>query len=165
MAGFTNPDTVHRASTGATAPAAWGDTVNDDINFAVSSKGAQVLTTETTTTTTYTDLTTSGPAVTVTTGTTALVSVSAQMATGTAGDGAAMSFAVSGATVVAASDNFGAVISGSGSVANLTVQCSNGMYYITGLTAGSNTFTAKYRAVTGGTATFLRRNIAVIPLP
>ena len=33
MATFTNPDTVHRASVGAIAPAAWGDTVNDDLNF------------------------------------------------------------------------------------------------------------------------------------
>lgn len=33
MATFTNPDSVHRASTGAIAPATWGDTVNDDINF------------------------------------------------------------------------------------------------------------------------------------
>jgi len=32
MVAFTNPDTIHRASTGAVAPAAWGDTVNDDLN-------------------------------------------------------------------------------------------------------------------------------------
>ena len=30
---FTNPDTVHRATAGATAPYQWGDTVNDDLNF------------------------------------------------------------------------------------------------------------------------------------
>lgn len=31
--GWTNPDTVHRASTGVVAPATWGDTVNDDLNY------------------------------------------------------------------------------------------------------------------------------------
>ena len=30
---FTNPDSVHRASSGAVAPSGWGDTVNDDLNF------------------------------------------------------------------------------------------------------------------------------------
>ncbi len=37
-------------------------------------------------------------------------------------------------------------------------------FFVTGLTAGSNTFTAKYR-VTGGTGTYLNRTIIVIPLP
>jgi hypothetical protein len=35
---------------------------------------------------------------------------------------------------------------------------------ITGLTPGSNTFTAKYR-ITGGTGTWRDRDIVVIPLP
>lgn len=30
---FTNPDTIHRASVGTKAPAAWGDIVNDLLNF------------------------------------------------------------------------------------------------------------------------------------
>ena len=37
-------------------------------------------------------------------------------------------------------------------------------FYVTGLTAGSNTFTAKYR-VDAGTGTFANRTIVVIPLP
>ena len=36
-------------------------------------------------------------------------------------------------------------------------------FYVSGLTAGSNTFTAKYRG-TVGTATFSNRSITVIPL-
>lgn len=32
MATFTNLDTIHRATTGAVAPATWGDAVNDDMN-------------------------------------------------------------------------------------------------------------------------------------
>jgi hypothetical protein len=30
---FVNPDSIHRASVGAIAPAVWGDTVNDDLNY------------------------------------------------------------------------------------------------------------------------------------
>ena len=37
-------------------------------------------------------------------------------------------------------------------------------FYVIGLTAGSNTFTAKYR-VDAGTGTFANRTIVVIPLP
>ena len=37
--GYVNPDTVHRPSTGTTAPAAWGDTVADDLNYIMSSGG------------------------------------------------------------------------------------------------------------------------------
>jgi len=36
-------------------------------------------------------------------------------------------------------------------------------FYVTGLTPGTYTFTAKYRT-TGGTATFANRNIIVQPL-
>ena len=32
MPTFTNLDSIHRASTGVVAPAAWGDQVNDDMN-------------------------------------------------------------------------------------------------------------------------------------
>ena len=37
-------------------------------------------------------------------------------------------------------------------------------YFVTGLSAGSHTFTALYRE-TGGTAAFANRNIIVIPMP
>lgn len=33
MASFTNLDTIQRPSTGAVAPASWGDAVNDNCNF------------------------------------------------------------------------------------------------------------------------------------
>jgi hypothetical protein len=38
------------------------------------------------------------------------------------------------------------------------------IYFLTGLTPGSLTFTSQYR-VTGGTGTFANRNITVIPMP
>jgi hypothetical protein len=37
-------------------------------------------------------------------------------------------------------------------------------FWVTGLTPGSNTITAKYR-VASGTCTFVDRNIVVIPVP
>ena len=39
------------------------------------------------------------------------------------------------------------------------------MYVVSGLTAGTYTFTAVYRTTAGGTGTFADRNIIVIPLP
>ena len=74
-----------------------------------------------------------------------------------------MAFAVSGATTVAASDTKALIVPFYGNGANLKTQVS-ATYLVTGLTAGGNTFTAKYRT-TGGTATWLNRSIIVIPLP
>ena len=122
-----------------------------------------VATSQTTTSTTYTDLATTGPAVTVTIPASgnALVILTASQSDGTNNQGAYMAFAVSGATTRAASDTTARIVkNGTGSSA---VQGS-ATFFVTGLTAGSNTFTAKYR-VTGGTGTFLNRTIIVIPLP
>lgn len=67
-----------------------------------------------------------------------------------------MSFAVSGATTVAATD-------GSAIQRNISAGERLGItVYQTGLTPGSNTFTLRYR-VTAGTGTFSARRIAVIP--
>ncbi len=98
------------------------------------------------TSTSYTDLTTSGPAVTVTTGTKALVIVTAMCRNaivGAAASTAFMSYAVSGATTVAANDNV-AIKVGSGS-ATPSFNCRFSSASLVTLTAGSNTFTAKYR--------------------
>lgn len=117
-----------------------------------------VQTLETTTATAYGNLTTSGPAVTVTTGANAIVAVGFLGSNSVAGDGSLMSFAISGATTAAASNNNAAQ---SNNTQNTSVCCVSG---VSGLTAGSNTFTAKYD-VTAGTGTFARRWIVVIPLP
>ena len=74
-----------------------------------------------------------------------------------------MAFAVSGATTRVSSDAQSFRNPGR-SVANAVHQGS-ATYLVTGLTAGSNTFTAQYRLGTAGTCTFLNRNIIVIPLP
>lgn len=117
---------------------------------------------ETTASTSFVDLATPGPAVTKTTGTSAFVAVYGLVSIDTAGVSALMSFAVSGATAVTASDTR-AVSFQPGSVAAARSLRASAVTLLDGLTPGSNTFTAKYR-VTGGTGTFNNRRLAVYPL-
>ena len=119
---------------------------------------ATVATEQDTTSGGYTDLVTSGPAVTLTTGTKALVIVTAQQFNSSSNQQFA-SFAVSGSTTISASDARAARSQNSAyeefrfsAVSRLTT-----------LTAGSNTFTMKYRTA-GGTAFFSNREIIVIDL-
>lgn len=119
-----------------------------------------VTTSETTTSTTYVDLTTSGPAQTLTTGTRALVIFHCFVSNSASGNTGFMSVAVSGATTVAASDNW--AIQYKSTAANDGVGISSA-HLFTSLTGGSNTFTGKYR-VTAGTGTFQFRDIIVIGL-
>lgn len=122
---------------------------------------ATVATSQTTSSTSYGDLATVGPAVTVTTGTQAIVwaIVRSQHSAGGSGE-CSWSVAVSGATTVAASDNWRGLQSGvTAANPNRFGVC----HLFTGLTAGSNTFTIKYKT-TGATATFQDRDIVVLPL-
>jgi hypothetical protein len=133
---------------------AW-ETVNPISNVA----SAQVLTAQTTTSTSYTDLATSGPAVTLTTGTSALVLVIAgYVNTSSVGPGCAMSFAVSGATTIAASDNFRGTLSADSGYNASSISM---LTKLTTLTAGSNTFTAKYRQTSASTGEYANRSITV----
>lgn len=121
-----------------------------------------VATSETTTSTSYTDLSTGGPAATVTIGQNgmALVNIAATTTNSNALGYALMAFAISGATTVAASDTYST--RDSTDAANQTRRIP-GIYLVTGLTPGSNTFTAKYR-VLANTGTFVDRYISVTPL-
>ncbi|PYS06277.1 MAG: hypothetical protein DMG17_32635 [Acidobacteria bacterium] len=67
-----------------------------------------------------------------------------------------MGFAVSGSTTVAAADEQTVMNTGTSAIQE------SATYLVTGLTAGSNTFTAKYKAGSN-TCTFLNRNIIVTP--
>ena len=118
-----------------------------------------VATSQTTTSTSFTDLATS-QAVTITTGTKALVLLTSQFASSPASSSARMGFAVSGATTVAASDDYAIcwALGNSGDFGKY-----GGHFYVTGLTAGSNTFTAKFR-MGGGTGTFTGRFITVLDM-
>lgn len=118
---------------------------------------AEVLTSETTTSTSYTDLATVGPQVTVTTGPSALVYVHGSLQnSGTSSS--RMAYVVSGASSIAEQDNRGIGSGGDSAVFSLQ----SGVHFHTDLTPGVNTFKAVYR-VAGGTGTFLSRRIGVIP--
>lgn len=117
----------------------------------VTNATATVSTAQSTTSASYTDLATVGPAVTLTTGTKALVIVSTWV------DGTAnIDFAVSGATTRSASD---ATSLQSSNVAPFRLT----MARIVTVTAGSNTFTMRYKSQSG-TSTFQDRQISVIDM-
>jgi len=120
---------------------------------------AVVATTQTTTSSSFTDLATSGPAVTLTTGTKALVILYNRSQTGNPLEPAIMGFAVSGATTVAATDNRSL-----GSYNSNDYIGYSSAFIITGLTAGSNTFTCKYRQDGSTTGYFQERVLSIIDM-
>lgn len=124
--------------------------------------GTSVSTAQTYTSASFGDLTTVGPAVTVTTGTKAIVGFGAQIENSSAGGGGVMSFAVSGATTIAANAGATSLRSMSGTAGERN--SGSVVNFVSGLTAGSNTFTAKYLTPTGGTSTFQFRELWVLPL-
>lgn len=113
-----------------------------------------------TTSTSFTDLTTVGPSVNVVTGANALVFLTAQMTNSGAGNSAWMSFEVSGASSIGASDARAVVIT---SHANGNPYRMTAVVMLNTLTPGTNTFQAKYRCG-AGTATFSNRTIQVMAL-
>ena len=124
---------------------------------------ATVATRQSTSTLTFTDLATAGPAVTVTTGTKALVIVGAYLYNVSTGGGGDMGYAVSGATTVAATQTTSLVTEGV-SAGVFSIFAASRASYLTGLTAGANTFTAKYRATVAGAANYQDRQIIVIDM-
>lgn len=121
---------------------------------------AAVATNETTTSTSFTDIATSGPAVTVTTGVRAIVILTCRLSNSTSGQASLMGYVISGASTQAGDDDK-SVGQQSESAGGL-IRCST-VVMETGLTAGSNVFTSKYR-VTANTGTFGSRRITVIGL-
>lgn len=112
------------------------------------------------TSTSYGATSTAGPAVTVTTGASAYVSMVARIAHNTAGEQGFVDFQISGATSRLPSDQtslrFQAASAGQGARMGIS-------RLVTGLTPGNNTFTLRYRT-TAATATFAERVLTVIPL-
>ena len=125
----------------------------------VTSASNYVATEQTTTSTSYTDLATS-QAVTLTTGTKALVIISSGMYNNSANVYVNMSFAVSGASSVAANDDNCLRLGYMG--AGVSHKAAS-MAVLTGLTAGSNTFTAKFK-VGSSTGGFNQRYLFVMDL-
>jgi hypothetical protein len=121
--------------------------------------GATVATSQTRTATSYGNLTTVGPQVTITTGTIAFVLFTAAVQNTNANSATNCSVAVSGATSIAASDAWRTVLDG---VSANQVNRVAGFHLFTGLNAGSNTFTMQYK-VGSGTGTYADRELLVFP--
>lgn len=121
---------------------------------------ARVDTSQTTTSTSYTNLATPGPAVTVATGPMALVWWGSEISNDTSNSLTKCSVAVTGATSVSANDQW--MLSTDGHTGDNLSR--HGMAHLfTGLTPGNNTFTMRY-AVGSNTGTFRLRQIIVLPL-
>jgi len=116
---------------------------------------ATVATSQTTTSTSFTDLATVGPTVTVTVGDSGIVEVvlSTQISN-VGGNHAYASFTTSGANVSAAADTRAIYI------ASTNVTRFSGSFPLTGLAPGITTFTMKYR-VSASTGTFADRTLHI----
>lgn len=118
-------------------------------------------TSETTSSTTFVNLATVGPTVTVQTGPTAMVWWSSAMYLGSATSYAVVSVAVSGATTIAADDEVNIILGGvNGGSGNYNRWGGNHLF--TGLTPGTNTFQMKYRSGSG-TNGYSDRELIVMP--
>lgn len=150
------------AATGAVTfiPSGIRTIYNGSVWVCVTPVGAYTTNLGTTTSTSFTT-TLSGspgtnPSVTVVTGTTALISLSADIFNSTT-SAVIMSVSVSGAGVVAASDDFSVYLSAH--AAN-SEHLFGSTHIISGLTAGANTFALSYR-VGGGTGSYYLRRLVV----
>jgi hypothetical protein len=122
------------------------------------SSAGYIATSQTTTSTSYTDLATAGPSVTVSVGANGLVLLSWSARILNSGSNyTAIGFVASGANTIAATDT-NTFATGTG-----TDMTSGRTTLLTGLNAGSTTFTLKYR-VAGGTGTYIDRRLSAIPL-
>lgn len=113
-----------------------------------------------TATTTYTDLATVGPSITVTSGVKAMVIISCGISNTTAGSGGRAAVDVSGAFTSAASDTNSFLIE-SGNASDAFKGSWVTIY--SPVTVGSSTWLMKYRCVGAATANFSDRLIAVVP--
>lgn len=115
---------------------------------------------ETTTSTSYTSLATNGPLVAPTTGTKALVFLTSQQSNSTSGTTCYATYEVSGASSIAANDSWAALVQ-SPAGQDIRMTCVS----LQTLSAGVNTFRMMYRCGSGGgTGSFNRRRITVMPL-
>ena len=129
---------------------------------AVGPQAATVATSEARTLSSYGALSTSGPAVTIETGTEVIVRLTCYGNPAVSGGVAGMSFTVSGATTLAADDARALIIatpSGNGWGERKTAEI-----HLSALTAGSNVFTAVYKSDGSNSQFFANRTISVTPI-
>jgi len=149
-------------TTGQVVTAAQMNVISGDLDALNTrpNNSSSVATSETRANAAYGDLATSGPAVTVTTGTFAIVFLAAKVSNNTNAGDSRMSVAVSGATTTAAADSNSLELNPATAASN---SAKFGIMVPLTLTAGSNTFTAKYRSGGADTATFADRTLIVLP--
>jgi hypothetical protein len=160
MAYLTAPTSAIVTATGNTTavPTGVSTIYNGSVWVCTTEVAANSPTDGTTTSGSYvTTLTGDGTAIaaTLVTGTTALISLGAEVANNANAVFTHLSFSVSGATTLAASDENGV---GMNHTANYW-QVVSRVFVITGLTAGTNTFTLSYR-VQSNTGTYSKRWLA-----
>lgn len=150
------PPVIGSSDWGTTLNTALSD-INDTAEDSVAGGGASVTTQQDTTSTSYTDLSTSGPSVsvTLTEPRTVIVFVKSELYQLSTTDDVFMSFAATGATTVSASDARAVRHNGSGTGEAYSA------FAVIACDAGTTTFTAKYRAEGGG-ARFANREIAAV---
>lgn len=143
--------------------------LRDNLNFLASTTSDTEPNSRTFTNTGYLDLdaltggagSITAVSVSVDTGTAAIVCMSAELNQATAGQVTFMSYRISGATTVAASDTWAAYLhSPSASVGGTPTRVRRH----TGLNAGTNVFEVQAR-VSGGTGTIAKIDLTVTPLP
>lgn len=153
-----------------TAPAkATGTTgyfVNNALNVVTrrDAAAASVITHQNTTSSTYTDLATVGPSVTMNTGSTVLVMFNARINPNLAECAGFVSVAVSGNTSISASDDY-AIRYETEDTAGVLFDRMGISHLFTTLNPGSNTFRLKYRceAFPGQSVDFAQRSLIVVP--
>jgi len=124
---------------------AWATLVKAPVHARVAGEGNS-------TSATYTDLSTAGPAVTLRTGSKALVTLGGRMYSNTLDAYIYIGFSVSGASTISASDDY--ALHARMGKGDMSVNVSR--QFVITVTPGVNTFTAKYRVGAGAGAWFLR---------
>jgi len=120
---------------------------------------ATVTAAQATASTTYTDLATVGPQVSVTTGERAMVLFASRIQNSLTNGAAEASVAVTGASAIGASGEWAIKMDG---IASSNANRLSMIHMFSGLTPGTNTFTMKY-LVGSGTGTFSSRELIVLP--
>jgi len=162
MVAYLTAPTVPAATGGVTYIPTGVRTIYNGTNWVcITPVGAFTSNLGTTTSSSYTATLSGSPgtnaSVTLVTGTTALISIRSLLDQNTVGFYAAVSVAVSGAGTVAATDQSSLYFSKS---SNGSVNAGT-TFLLSGLTAGTNTFTLQYKMDGGGTASFRERGITV----